>query len=75
MAGPSGQDLDDAMVIDNDDDFFATAERLSQEEEDDLPTQGLLGLDGPVTPLIPSLLSDLPWILQMWTRWCTCMKT
>ena len=34
-----------ALVIDEDDDFFATAERLSQ------PTQGLLGLDGPVTPL------------------------
>ena len=39
------------MVIDDDDDFFATAERLSQEEEEDQPTQGLLGLDGPVTPL------------------------
>ena len=51
MAGPSGQDLDDAMVIDDDDDFFATADRLSQEEEEDQPTQGLLGLDGPVTPL------------------------
>ena len=51
MAAPSGQDLDEAMVIDDDDDFFATAERLSQEEEEDQPTQGLLGLDGPVTPL------------------------
>ena len=51
VAGPSGQDLDEAMVIDDDDDFFATADRLSQEEEDDQPTQGLLGLDGPVTPL------------------------
>jgi hypothetical protein len=51
VAGPSGQDLDEAMVIDDDDDFFATAERLSQEEEDEQPTQGLLGLDGPVTPL------------------------
>ena len=51
VAGPSGQDLDEAMVIDDDDDFFATADRLSQEEEEDQPTQGLLGLDGPVTPL------------------------
>ena len=52
MVGPSGQNMDDAMVIgsDNDDDFFATAERLSQEEEEVQPTQGLLGLDGPVTP-------------------------
>ena len=51
MAGPSGQGLDDAMVIDDNDDFFATAERHSQEEDEVQPTQGLLGLDGPVTPL------------------------
>ena len=50
MAGPS-VNLDDALVIDEDDNFFATAERLSQEEEEVQPTQGLLGLDGPVTPL------------------------
>ena len=50
VAGPS-VNLDDALVIDEDDNFFATAERLSQEEEEVQPTQGLLGLDGPVTPL------------------------
>ena len=75
MAGPSGQDMDDAMVIDDDDDFFATAERLSQEEEEDQPTQGLLGLDGPVTHLkielerflhMPKLPNSKVVILDWW---------
>ena len=53
VAGPSGQNLDDAMVIsDEEDDFFAAAEMLSQQTEDvPGPSQGLLGLEGPVTPL------------------------
>ena len=60
VAGQS-VNLDDALVIDKDDDFFATAERLSQEEEEVQPTQGLLGLDGPVTPQ----KIELEWYLTM----------
>ena len=53
VAGPPGQNLDEAMVVgsDDEDDFFGAAELLSQQEEVSQPTQGLLGLDGPVTPL------------------------
>ena len=50
MAGP--QNLDDAVMVDSDeDDFFGAAELLSQQAEEVQPTHGLLGLDGPVTPL------------------------
>ena len=56
----------------DDDDFFATAERLSQEEEEVQPTQGFLGLDGPVTPLKIELDRYLSWQsypCQKWTSW------
>ena len=53
MAGPPpGQNLDDAVMVDEDeDDFFGAAELLSQQTEEAQPTRGLLGLEGPVTPL------------------------
>jgi hypothetical protein len=53
VAGPPEQNLDDAVVVasDEEDDFFAAADLLSQQAEDVQPRQGLLGLDGPVTPL------------------------
>ena len=48
MAGPSGQNPDDAVLVGNEDedDFFGAAELLSQQAEEVQPTHGLLGLEG-----------------------------
>ena len=53
VAGPQGEDLNEAVMVasDEEDDFFAAAEALSQQVEEVQPTHGLLGLEGPVTPL------------------------
>ena len=53
MAGPpTGQNLDDAVMVGSDeDDFLGAAELLSQQAEEVQPTRGLLGLEGPVTSL------------------------
>jgi hypothetical protein len=52
---PPPDALDEAMIDDEfgDDDFFAGSELQSQglRGQESSPSQGLLGLDGPVTPL------------------------